>query len=67
MKRFKTNLLISLFATIVGLAITGIRYIVNDYNLMSVIITTIITIVSCMGFAYLMDGLSYISKKIGGR
>lgn len=67
MKRFKTNLLISLFATIVELAITGIRYLANDYDLMSAIIATIITMILCMGFTYLLDGLSYISKKIGGR
>lgn len=67
MKRFKTNLLISLQATILGLPVIGIKYLANDHDLMSAIIVTIITMILCLGFAYLLDGLFYISKKIGGR
>lgn len=67
MKRFKTNLLVGLQATMIGLAMTGVKYLVNDYDLMSVIIATIFILASCMGITYMLDGLSYIVRKIGGR
>lgn len=67
MKRFKTNLLVGLQATMIGLAITGLKYLVNDYDLIATIVATIITLLMCMGISYLLDGLSYIVRKIGGR
>ena len=68
MKRFKTNLLIGLHATVVGLAIIGMKYLAGDYNLASAIIATIITMLISIGVAYLLDGTSYIVRKlIGGR
>ncbi len=68
MKRFKTNLLIGLYATVVGLAIIGMKYLANDYDPSSSIIATIITLFLSIGVAYLLDGTSYIVKKLmGGR
>ena len=68
MKRFKTNLLIGLYATVVGLAIIGMKYLAADYDQSSSIIATIITSFLSIGVAYLLDGTSYIVKKLmGGR
>ena len=68
MKRFKTNLLIGLHATVVGLAIIGMKYLAADYDPSSSIIATIITLFLSIGVAYLLDGTSYIVRKLmGGR
>lgn len=67
MKKLKTNLMIGLVATGFGLAIEQLKYLVNEYDLVSAVLALIITFIACVGFAYLMDILSYIAKKIGGR
>lgn len=68
MKRFKTNLLIGLHATVVGLSIIGVKYLAGDYDPASAIIAIIITMFLSIGVAYLLDGTSYIVKKLmGGR
>ena len=68
MKRFKTNLLIGLHATVVGLAIIGMKYLATDYDPSSSIIAIITTLFLSIGVAYLLDGTSYIVKKLmGGR
>ena len=68
MKRFKTNLLIGLHATVVGLAIIGVKYLANDYDPSSSILAIITTLFLSIGVAYLLDGTSYIVRKLmGGR
>ena len=68
MKRFKTNLLIGLHATVVGLAIIGVKYLANDYDPSSSILAIITTLFLSIGDAYLLYGTSYIVRKLmGGR
>lgn len=67
MKKFKTNLLIGLHATVIGLAISELSDTVNEYGLISAIAAIIITVLMCMGICYLIDGLTYLVNKIGGR